>query len=73
MESISDKDYEYAQQVWRNIITPEGDKSTLGDYHDVYLTTDILLLADVFKNFRYTCLEHYELDPAHFYTAPGLA
>ena len=72
MEGISEKDYEHAQQVW-NIITPEGDEKTLGDYHNVYLATDVLLLADVFENFRDTCLKHYELDPAHFYTAPMLA
>ena len=73
MEGISDKDYEHAQRVW-DIITPEEDNQvTLGDYHDVYLTTDVLLLADVFENFRDTCLQYYKLDPAHFYTAPGLA
>ena len=47
-------------------------KKTLGCYHNTYLKTDLLLLADVFETFRDTCLENYKLDPAHFYTAPGL-
>ena len=72
MESISAEDYEHALQVW-NRVNPEGDEVTLDDYHDVYLATDVLLLADVFENFRDVCLQHYKLDPAHFYTAPGLA
>ena len=46
---------------------------TMGDYHDLYLETGVLLLADVFENFRNVCLENYKLDPAWYYTAPGLA
>ena len=71
MKGISDQDYEHAQQVW-NRITPEHENITLGDYHDVYLATDVLLLADVFETFWDTCLKDYMLDQAHFYTAPGL-
>ena len=71
MKGISDQDYEHAQQVW-NRITPEHENITLGDYDDVYYATDVLLLADVFETFRSLCPEHYRLDPAHFYTAPGL-
>ena len=68
MDSISAEDYEHALQVWDIM-----EKKTLGCYHDMYLKTDVLLLADVFENFRDVCLQHYKLDPAHFYTAPGLA
>ena len=45
----------------------------LGDYHDLYFRTDVVLLANVFEAFRDTCLKHYKLDPAHFYASPGLA
>ena len=67
-ESITDEAYAHAQQVWEKM-----GCETIGDYHDVYLLTDTLLLADVFENFRSICLETYQLDPAHYYTAPGLA
>ena len=45
----------------------------MGDYHDLYVQSDTLLLADVFENFRKACIETYELDPAHFISLPGLA
>ena len=45
----------------------------MGEYHDLYLRTDVILLANVFESFRRVCLDNYELDPSHFYTAPGLA
>ena len=68
MKGISDQDYEHAQQVWNTT-----EKETLGCYHDTYLKTDVLLLADVFETFRNTCLKNYKLDPANFYTTPALA
>ena len=45
----------------------------LSDYHDLYVQSDTLLLADVFENFRNKCIEIYELDPTHFLSVPGLA
>ena len=45
----------------------------LKDYHNFYLLIDVLLLAGVFENFRYVCLQYYGLDPAHNYTSPGLS
>ena len=65
-ESISDQDYKHAQQVWDTF-----NCATLGDYHDIYLETDVLLLADVFENFRKAAMATYGLDPALYYTLPG--
>ena len=67
-EGITDEDYAHAQKVWK-----EFNIKTLGEYHDLYVQSDTLLLADAFENFRYKCIEIYELDPAHFLSLPGLA
>ena len=68
MSSISEEDYQHAQRVWK-----EFGIHNLGDYHDLYLRTDVVLLANVYEAFRDTCLKHCKPDPAHFYTSPGLA
>ena len=49
------------------------EMKNLEDYHNLYNRVDVLLLADVFENFRDICIKNYKLDPAHYYTAPGLA
>ncbi|XP_057316784.1 uncharacterized protein LOC130657804 [Hydractinia symbiolongicarpus] len=72
MKGISDNEYAYAKKVW-NCITLESDNIAMGDYHDLYLSTDVLLIAEVFETFRDVCLTNYKLDPSHFYSAPGLA
>ena len=67
-EDISDEKYKFAQQVWKTT----GCQS-IGEYHDLYLYQDIFLLADIFEQFRQVCLKNYQMDPAHYYTVPGLA
>ena len=68
MAGVTKEDYEHARRVWS-----EFGINNLGEYHDLYLCTNIILLANVFEAFRKVCLDNYGLDPAHFYTAPGLA
>ena len=68
MSDISDHDYSHAQEVWKGF----GMKN-LGQYHDLYLKTDVILLSNAFEAFRSTCLKHYSLDLSHFYTSPGFA
>ena len=62
---ITDEDYEPSKNIWNEFKVKnvaEGRSWNLGDYHD-----------PVFKEFRNVCLENYSLDPAWYYTAPGLA
>ena len=66
--NISEEDYQHAQNVWETF-----KMNTMRDYHDLYLKSDVLLLSDVFENFRDVCLDNYRLDPIFYYTAPGLA
>ena len=66
--AINGHEYSHAHEVWK-----EFDICNLGDYHDLYLNTDVLLLCNMFESFRDNCLFNYQLDPAHFFTAPGLA
>ena len=67
-QHISDDEYKHAQTVWSTF-----SLKNMGEYHNLYLKSDILLLADVFENFRKTCLEYYKLDPCHYFTSPGLS
>ena len=68
MENITNSDYRHAQRVFKTF-----NKKNLGDYHDLYVQSDVLLLADVFENCRNQCLKTYDLDPAYFLTLPSLA
>ena len=66
-ERISNINYVHGQTVWK-----VSEIKNLGENHDLYVQSDTLLLADVFKNFREKCIEIYKLDPAHLLSAPGL-
>ena len=65
---IKDSEYEHAQTVFNDF-----QMNTLGEYHNLYLISDILLLADVFTVSRWMCVSYYKIDPVHCYTTPGLS
>ena len=66
-EGISDENYAHALEVWKTF-----EMENLKDYHNLYNQVDVLLLTDVFENFRDIYIKNYNLDPAHYYTAPSL-
>ena len=68
LENITETDYAHANNEFKKFYI-----NNLGEYHDLYVRSDTLLLADIFGNFRQSCLKNYELDPAHFVSLPGLA
>ena len=67
-QHIMDDEYDHANKVWNTFMI-----KTMGEYHDLYLVSDVLLLTDVFENFRKTCMQYYKLDPCHYFTSPGLS
>ena len=67
-EHISSQDYSHAQEVWAKF-----DMHRMHNYHDLYLETDVILLADVFEEFRKMSLNFYKLDPLHYVSSPGLS
>ena len=68
MENISETDYRHANNVFKTF-----KFNNLGDYHDLFVQSNTLLLADVFEKFRKACIKTYEVDPAYFISLPGLA
>ena len=68
MKDITEVDHRHAKRVFRNL-----SNKNLDDYHDLYVQSDTLLLADVFENFRNMCTKVYELDSSHFLSAPGFS
>ena len=67
-KGINNYNYQHVLNVWKT-----WKMKTFKEYLELYNITDVLLLADVFENFRDICLKNYGLDPVYYYTAPGLA
>ena len=67
-QHITDDEYDHAKKVWKTFKI-----KTMGEYHNLYLGSNILLLTDVFENFRKTCMQYYKLDPCHYFTSQGLS
>ena len=68
MEDITDANYKHVKRVWKDF-----EKKNFSEYHDLYVQSDALFLASAFENFQNKCIQIYELDPAHFLSALGLA
>ena len=68
MSGVCETDYEHARKVWR-----EFGINNMGEYHNLYLKTDIILVTNVFEALRNVCLSNYGFDPAYFHMPPGLA
>jgi hypothetical protein len=67
-EAISEKDYEHAQNVWQTF-----NIKNMGEYTDLYVLSDVLLLADVFEAFRESVHHNFQLDVCHYFSAPGVS
>ena len=67
-QDITNDEYDHAEKVWKMF-----KLKNVGDYHDFYLGSDVLLLTDVFENFRKTYMQYYKLDPCNYFTSPGLS
>ena len=65
---ITGDEYDHANKVWNTLMI-----KTMGEYHDLYLVSDVLLLTDVFENFRKTCMQYDKLDSCHYFTSLGLS
>ena len=61
-EGITNRDHEHARNVWKT-----RNMQNMGEYHNLYVQSDTLMLADIFESFRNKCMKIYLLDPAHFY------
>jgi len=66
MGDIISERYAHAENAWQRF-----SSQTLGEYSDLYLKTDVLLLTDIFENFRKNCIASYDFDPAHYYVLPS--
>ena len=67
-QDITDDEYNHVEKVWKTF-----EIKTMSEYHDLYLGSNMLLLTDVFENFRKTCMQYYKLDPCHYFMSPGLS
>jgi len=67
-EKLDDDDYQRAQEIWSMF-----NIENVQQYHDHYLLSDVLLLADVFENFRNSVMKKHKLDCLHFFTLQSMA